>query len=462
MKKHTTSTAIPTYALKAEALASMSASFERFCLAAGLETLSEMLEQDATAACGERHERGERRQAHRWGRTKGKIGFHGGKVEIERPRVRGLDGAERVLPSWENAVSEDLLGKWAMNQMLINVSTRRFKRSVRLPEGDVPASDGAGLSKSATSRRFVALSAARMKAWMETRLDDLDLLAIQIDGIHMDEDMLLVAAIGVDANGDKHPLGLVEGATENATTVQALIDNLVERGLDPTVRRLFIIDGSKALSKAIRRTFGRDTAIQRCQIHKARNILERLPKSMHASVRRVLRQAWEMDDAEKGRNAHSQSRPPSRTGLERRFRFDPGRDRRDAHRHEARPPSRTAPLARLHQHHRECHGHGAQGLPQRQILALALDGPAMGRRRHAGSDQGLPSIEGIQASAGSSRCSCKARPTAAFRRGACSNRRGCVNFNAQRPLREFQQTRDIPRCCVRPRQGFPTILKLTF
>src|SRR5271166_767501 len=100
----------------------------------------------------------------------------------------------RVLPSWENAVSEDLLGKWAMNQMLINVSTRRFKRSVRLPEGDVPASDGAGLSKSATSRRFVALSAARMKAWMETRLDDLDLLAIQIDGIHMDEDMLLVAA----------------------------------------------------------------------------------------------------------------------------------------------------------------------------------------------------------------------------------------------------------------------------
>ncbi len=209
MKKHTTSTAIPTHALKAEALASMSASFERFCLASGLETLSEMMEQDATAACGERHERGSQRQAHRWGRTKGKIGFHGGKVEIERPRVRGLDGAECVLPSWESAVSEDLLGKWAMNQMLINVSTRRFKRSVRLPEGDVPAPDGAGLSKSATSRRFVALSAARMKAWMETRLDELDLLAIQIDGIHMDEDMLLVAAIGIDANGDKHPLGLV-------------------------------------------------------------------------------------------------------------------------------------------------------------------------------------------------------------------------------------------------------------
>jgi transposase-like protein len=258
-----------------------------------------MMEQDVAAACGKRHERGEQRMAHRWRRRKGKIGFHGGKVEVERPRVRGLDGGEYVLPSWESAVGEDLLGKWAMNQMLINVSTRRFKRSVRLPEGDVPASDGAALSKSATSRRFVALSAARMKEWMESRLDNLDLLVIQIDGIHMDEDMLLVAALGVDGKGDKHPLGIVEGATENATTVQALIDNLIARGLDPGVPRLFIIDGSKALSKAIRRTFGRNTAIQRCQIHKARNILERLPKSMHASVRSVLRQAWEMDDATK-------------------------------------------------------------------------------------------------------------------------------------------------------------------
>jgi hypothetical protein len=119
---------------------------------------------------------------------------------------------------------------------------------------------------------------------MARDLSDLGLLVIQIDGIHMDEDMTLVAAIGVDANGDKHPLGLVEGATENAATVQALIDNLVERGLDPALPRLFIIDGSKALSKAIRAAFGRDVAIQRCQIHKARNIMDRLPKSMHAQV----------------------------------------------------------------------------------------------------------------------------------------------------------------------------------
>ena len=139
------------------------------------------------------------------------------------------------MPSWEAAVAEDWLGKWAMNQMLINVSTRKFARSVRLPEGDVPAPAGAGLSKSAASRRFVALSAARMKEWIASDLAVLDLLVIQIDGIHMDEDLILVAAIGVDAKGDKHPLGLAEGATENAATVQALIDNLVERGLDPAV-----------------------------------------------------------------------------------------------------------------------------------------------------------------------------------------------------------------------------------
>jgi putative transposase len=103
----------------------------------------------------------------------------------------------------------------------------------------------------------------------------------------------------MDGEGAKHPLGLLEGATENAAVVQALLDNLIERGLDPKLCRLFIVDGSKALIKAIRRTFGRHTPIRRCQVHKARNIAERLPKHLHASVRAALRQAWELDDAEK-------------------------------------------------------------------------------------------------------------------------------------------------------------------
>ena len=266
---------------------------------AGLATLTGMMEEDAARLCGPRHGRGGDRAGHRWGKTKGKIGFHGGKVDIERPRVRARNGAEMTLPSWSAAMNEDLLGQWALNLMLMNVSTRKFGRAVRLPGGDIPAERGAGVTKSAVSRRFVALSAEKMQAWMAADLSGLDLLVIQIDGIHIDQDLILLAAVGVDGNGDKHPLGVMEGASENAAVCQALIDNLVGRGLDPAVCRLFIIDGSRALLKAIRASFGRNTPIQRCQIHKARNITERLPKSLHASVRRTLRQAWEFDDADK-------------------------------------------------------------------------------------------------------------------------------------------------------------------
>ena len=282
-----------------KAFEDVAASFDRFCLTAGIKALGEMMEKDAQEACGPRHSRGKERNGYRWGRTRGKIAFHAGKIEIERPRVRDFAGRELGLPSWENATAEDWLGKWAMNLMLLNVSTRKFRRAVRLPEGDVPAPAGSGVSKSAASRHFVALSSARLREWSGADLSRLDILVVQIDGIHISQDMVLVAAIGIDGEGIKHPLALMEGATENAAVVQALIDSLLARGLDPVVPRLFIIDGSKALSRAIRRSFGRETAIQRCQIHKARNIMERLPKGLHASVRRALRQAWELDDADK-------------------------------------------------------------------------------------------------------------------------------------------------------------------
>lgn len=299
MKKDSTLPAAPVAGAVDEALTEVQQSFERLCLAAGIETLEAMMEADVEAACGPRHGRIEKRTANRWGSTRGAIGFHGGKVGVKRPRVRGVDGREMALPSWDRATSEDWLGRWAMNLMLINVSTRRFGRAVRLPEGDVPAKHGSGLTKSAASRRFVALSSEKLDAFMNADLSALDLLVIQIDGLHVSTDLVLLAAIGIDANGDKHPLALVEGATENTATVQALLDNLVERGLDPGVARLFIVDGAKALSKAIRATFGKTVSIQRCQIHKARNIMDRLPKELHATTRRALRQAWELDDADK-------------------------------------------------------------------------------------------------------------------------------------------------------------------
>jgi putative transposase len=274
-------------------------SFEQFCLIAGLSSLTQMMDEDARALAGEPHARDGDKPGYRWGRTTGRLGFHGGKVELERPRIRSKTGKELSLPSWTEASAAGWLEQWAMNLMLINVSTRKFGRAVRLPEAGVSAQAGSGLSKSAVSRRFKALTEARLAEWMASDLSQLDLLVIQIDGLHLDDNLLMIGAVGVDVEGRKHPLGVVEGATENAATVQALLDNLIERGLDPAVCRLFIVDGAKALTKAIRRTFGADIPIQRCQVHKARNITDRVDPKLHAAVRRALRQAWEMDDAAK-------------------------------------------------------------------------------------------------------------------------------------------------------------------
>src|SRR6185437_5984180 len=226
MKKDITPTAAVASGVD-EAWRDVGASFERFCLTAGIATLADMMERDAAELCGPRYGREDGRRGHRWGQAAGKLGFHGSKMPIERPRVRARKGRELALPSWEAAQAEDWLGRWAMNLMLINVSTRRFGRAVRLPEGDVPAPPGSGVSKSAASRRFVALSAARLADFMAADLSALDLLVVQIDGLHLGDDLVLVAAIGVDGEGNKHPLALVEGATENAATVQALLDNLV-------------------------------------------------------------------------------------------------------------------------------------------------------------------------------------------------------------------------------------------
>src|SRR3954467_11432061 len=284
----------------AVAFEAVRSSFDKFCLIAGIEALQELLQEEAAELGVARHQRHDGRRGGRWGETRSPVGFLGGRVGVDRPRVRSREGEqERVLPSWAVAQDEDWLSQWAMNQMLINVSTRKFRRSVRLPDGDVGTIPGDGTSKSAVSRKFVALSRTKLRDWLSSDLSALDLLAIQIDGLHVSDELILVAAVGIDGRGEKHPLGLVEGATENAATVQALLDTLVGRGLDPAGVWLFIIDGAKALSTAIRRTFGKDTPIQRCQVHKARNIAERLPKEAHARVRKALRQAWEMDDAVK-------------------------------------------------------------------------------------------------------------------------------------------------------------------
>lgn len=279
-----------------EAFDAVQMSVDRFCLIAGISALQEMMSEDVAALCGPAHGRDPERAAYRWGATMGEVSYHGGKVKVARPRVRDLSGKEVGLPSWQAAREGDLLRHWAHNLMVLTVSTRKYGRAVRLPEGDLASEPGDGTSKSAVSRRFVALSRKKLWEWLSSNVSDLDLLVIQIDGVRIG-DHVLVAAIGIDGEGTKHVLAIAEGATENTATVQALLDNLIARGLDPSVPRLFIVDGAKALSRAIRNSFGSIAAIQRCQVHKGRNITERLDEPLKPSVRKALRQAWEQDDA---------------------------------------------------------------------------------------------------------------------------------------------------------------------
>lgn len=280
-----------------EGLAEFNGSFERLCLKAGTAAIEAMLAADAEQFCGKRYQRHADRQGYRWGLIGSEVGWHGGQAAIRRPRVRERGGAEVELPSWRAIQNADLLSRWAFNQMLIGVATRKYARSIRLPDGDLAGQAMRATTKSSVSRRFVALSTAKLKEWLAADLSSLDLLVMQIDGLRVDEHVL-VAAVGIDGAGDKHVLAVALGATENAAVVKALLADLVARGLKPDIARLFIVDGAKALSRAVRDTFGDFALIQRCQIHKGRNIIERLDPSLHASVKKVLRQAWDSPTAE--------------------------------------------------------------------------------------------------------------------------------------------------------------------
>ena len=201
----------------ADAMDAVHLSVDRFCLLAGVEALAEMMEEDATTVCGARHRRHGDRRGYRWGRTHSEIGYHGGKVKVARPRVRDRAGKEVSLESWQALRDGNLLLEWALNLMVLNVSTRKYHRAVRLPEGDLAKARGDGTSKSAVSRRFVALSRKKMKAWLASDLSELDLLVIQIDGLHVGDHVLMVA-IGVDGNGDK------SGDAASLCAVKTLID----------------------------------------------------------------------------------------------------------------------------------------------------------------------------------------------------------------------------------------------
>jgi transposase-like protein len=258
-----------------------------FVVQEGMKALDAMLEQDRDVVCGPKHSKRGDHEAVRWGSTDGRLVMGGRRVVVRRPRAR-KNGNEVTLPTWGQFADEDPLDRRTMDQMVLGVSTRNYDRSVEeLPDELGPH----GASKSAASRRFVAATEENLQEWLGRDLSALRLVAIMIDGIEVGEQTIVVA-LGIDEQGEKHALGLWQGATENSTVCEGLVNDLVERGLDPQLSYLFVIDGSKALRKAVREIFGRRAIVQRCQEHKLRNVLSYLPKSLQPSVGKRMRDAY--------------------------------------------------------------------------------------------------------------------------------------------------------------------------
>ncbi|MBU6261331.1 MAG: IS256 family transposase [Burkholderiales bacterium] len=266
--------------------------FYGLCVQAGFEVLGAMMEADRVALCGTKGVPDVNRRATRGGTTRSQVVLGGQRIAIKRPRVRaieaGADAGELELPTYTWAANTDPLNAATMAAVAAGVTTRRYGRTQEaLPEPH----EGLSTSKSAVSRRFVALSQQQLDEWLGRSLAELDMVVVMIDGIYFGDRVILVA-LGIDAQGNKHVLGLREGSTEATRVVRSLLADLIDRGLDAQRTRLWVIDGGKALRKAIVECFGSTALIQRCQEHKRRNVIEHLPREMHASVNRTLRDAW--------------------------------------------------------------------------------------------------------------------------------------------------------------------------
>jgi transposase-like protein len=211
--------------------------------------------------------------------------------------VRSRDHHELALPSWDAWSARDPLTERAVEQMLVGVSSRRYARSLE-PLPDPVAVHG--VSKSAVSERFVVGTQKKLAELMRRKLHGLKLIAVMIDGVHF-ADHVVLAAVGIDINGHKHVLGLREGATENAAACKALLADLIERGLPTERSLLFVIDGAKALRKAITDTFGARALIQRCRQHKRRNVTDALPERMRTTVGSAMTQAYASGDPKRAR-----------------------------------------------------------------------------------------------------------------------------------------------------------------
>jgi transposase-like protein len=267
--------------------------FYGLCVNAGKQVLAAMMEADRVALCGAKGVPDPSRRATRGGHTRGAVVLGGQRIAIKRPRVRSLERGELQLASYEWAAEREPLDAATMHAIAAGVSTRRYAGTLdKLP----PPEAALSVSRSAVSRRFVALSREQLTQWLSRSFQDVELPVVMIDGLHFRGRVILVA-LGIDDKGTKHVLGLREGSTESTRVVRSLLSDLIERGLDADRARLWVIDGGKALRRAIVECFGALALVQRCQEHKRRNVIEHLPEALHASVGRALRDAWGSADA---------------------------------------------------------------------------------------------------------------------------------------------------------------------
>jgi transposase-like protein len=256
---------------------------------AGLQVMELLMQEEVRELAGERSQRQPERTASRWGSESGYCVVMGQKVPIQRPRVRSIEDKEVRLGSYELFHRGEPLTETVWEKLMLGLSTRKYGQAVR------EFTEAYGLEKSAVSEHFIEASRTKLQELMERRLDKMRLCALLIDATPF-EGQQMVAALGIGEDGRKTILGLRQGATENATVVGELLGDLLERGLDFTRPRLYVLDGGKALTAAVKKHAGESGAIQRCQVHKRRNVLDHLTEEQKPGVAKKLNAAYALED----------------------------------------------------------------------------------------------------------------------------------------------------------------------
>lgn len=264
----------------------------------GLRVFAEMMEEELTARVGAKHAKVPGRAASRHGSAPGSVVLGGRRVRVERPRARSAEGAEVTLDTYAAAADDDLLSALVLERMLAGLATRRH-RAANEPVGTAVEAAARSTSKSAVSRRFVARTKKALEELMARDLSELDVAALMLDGVNFAEHCCVVA-LAICADGTKVPVGLWLGDTENKTVVTHLLADLVDRGLSADGGLLVVIDGAKALAAAVGKVFGALALVQRCTLHKRRNVADHLPEAERGWVDQRLARAFNHADADAG------------------------------------------------------------------------------------------------------------------------------------------------------------------